>query len=211
MKVLKVFLWIAAILGAIWGILYLTVFDVWTVPLNDPAMTVAIEPAITAGDVVLVARRGAPDRGYLMRCPDPRAENPGGYVVARVISNKAGERVTIENEVVSVDGHRTPSAFACDPLTIKDPQTDEEIEMTCSWEETGETKFAALRAKVRALPSFAATTEPGKIFLVSDNRHMHIDSRDFGAIDPVGCQHVLFRLWGKEGIMETKRRFSFIW
>ena len=210
MKFVKALLWLVAILGAVCGVLYLTVLDVWTVPLTDAAMGVAIEPALSAGDVVIIARRGMPDRGYLMRCPDPRAENPGGYVVARIVA-KDGEKVTIDSEVVSVDGKRTPSAFACEPLTIKDPQTDEEIEMTCSWEETGETKFAAIRAKVRALPNFSATVERGKIFVVSDNRHMHIDSRDFGAIDPAGCQHVLFRLWGKEGVMDTKRRFSFIW
>ena len=210
MKLVKVLLWFVAIVGAVCGVLYLTLLDVWTVPLTDAPMAVAIEPALTAGDVVIIARRGVPDRGYLMRCPDPRAENPGGYVVARVVA-KDGEKVTIDSEVVSVDGKRTPSAFACEPLTIKDPQTDEEIEMTCSWEETGETKFAAIRAKVRALPNFSATVERGKIFVVSDNRHMHIDSRDFGSIDPAGCQHVLFRLWAKEGIMDTRRRFSFIW
>lgn len=210
MKLLKALLWIAGILGAICGVLYLTIVDVWTVPLTDAAMAVSIEPALSAGDVVLIARRGAPDRGYLMRCPDPRPENPGGFVIARV-QGKGGERVTIDSEVVSIDGKRTPSAFACDPTTIKDPQTDEEIEMTCSWEETGEVKFAALRAKVRALPTFATTVEAGKIFLVSDNRHMHVDSRDFGAIDPAGCQHILYRLWGKDGLSDAKRRFSFIW
>ena len=52
--------------------------------------------------------------------------------------------------------------------------------------------------------------EPGKLFLVSDDRHIHKDSRDFGGVDAATCEHVVFRLWG-ERFTDGSRRFNILW
>jgi signal peptidase I len=210
MKFVKVILWIVGILGAITGILYLTLFDVWTVPADDPMLAASIEPALRAGDVIVISRRASGDRGYLVRCTDPRPENPGGFVVARVLA-RPGEKIEIQGDNVSVDAKRNPSAFACDPITMKHPLTDEDVELVCSTEDTGEVKFGAYRAKSRNGVPAKATVQNGMVYLVSDNRYIHMDSRDYGQIDPATCQHVMFRLWGHEGFGDAKHRFNVIW
>jgi hypothetical protein len=40
---------------------------------------------------------------------------------------------------------------------------------------------------------------------------MHLDSRDFGTIDPSSCQHIVFRLWGTTGFSDASHRFTIIW
>jgi len=35
---------------------------------------------------------------------------------------------------------------------------------------------------------------------VSDDRHVHLDSRDFGQVDPRTCQHIVFRFVGAAGL-----------
>jgi signal peptidase I len=52
--------------------------------------------------------------------------------------------------------------------------------------------------------------EPGKVFLVSDDRHIHKDSRDFGQVDGAACEHVVFRLWG-ESFGDSSHRFNVLW
>ena len=53
--------------------------------------------------------------------------------------------------------------------------------------------------------------EAGKWYLVSDDRHIHLDSRDFGQIDPTTCQHIVYRLQSAKGFGDSKRRLSVIW
>jgi len=208
--VLKVIAWIVGILGVICGVLYVTAFDVWVVPADDPMLAASIEPAIRAGDIILVSRRTSSERGYLVRCADPRPENPGGFVVARIIA-KQNEKIDIQADYVSVDSKRNPSPYACDPITMKHPQTGEDIELVCSTEDTGEIKFGAYRAKSRSGIPTKATVQNGMVYLVSDNRYIHNDSRDFGQMDPATCQHVLFRVYGKEGFSDAAHRFNVIW
>lgn len=210
MKVVKVIAWIVGILAAICGVLYLTAFDVWTVP-DDPMLSVSLEPALRSGDLLVVSRRASSgDRGYLVRCADPRPENVGGFIVGRILA-KAGEKIDIQGDYVSVDAKRNPSPYACEPTTLKHPQTGEDVELQCSTEDTGEVKFGAYRAKTRLGVPAKATVQTGYVYLVSDNRYMHQDSRDYGQIDPNTCQHIVGRLWGKDGISDTKHRFNVIW
>ena len=210
MKVLKAFLWVFGILGAISGVLYLTAFDVWTVPADDAMLAASVEPAIRAGDILVVSRSHSGERGTLVRCADPRPTNPGGWIVARVLA-KPGEKIDIQGDNVNVDAKRNPSPYACEPTTMKHPETGQDVELSCSMEDTGEIKFGAYRAKTRVGVPVKATVEAGKVYLVSDNRYIHLDSRDYGQIEPASCQHVLFRLWGKEGFGDAAHRFNVIW
>ena len=191
-------------------LLYAFVFDVWTVPTDDPVLAASIEPTLRAGDVVLVLRSGTPSRGDLIRCDDPQA--PGRYVVARAIGSP-GDNIEISGETVSIDGHHTPSLRACDDPThtVFDPNANDTVELACTVEDYGDFGFSALRSADHPEPPLKARVSSGKWFLVSDNRHIHVDSRDYGQMQVGGCRHVVFRLMGSGGFSDDKHRFSIIW
>jgi signal peptidase I len=211
MRVLfKIVFWFAVVAGAVLGLLYAFFFDVWKVPADDPMLTVSILPTVAPGDVLVFTRSNSVDHGDLVRCADPQA--PGRFVVARAMAH-AGEVISILNESVSVDGHRNPSPHACDEIqrTVLDPTTGVEVSLACSVEDLGAVEFAALRAAGQPVPPTTATVEPGRWFLVSDDRHLHVDSRDYGSVETRTCQHIVFRIVGAAGYLDTKTRFSIIW
>jgi len=208
---LKFVVWVAGIAGAVGLALYLFVFDVWTVPIDDPMESASIEPTLSAGDVILLSRHTSISRGNLLRCADPQA--PGRYVIARAIG-ASGETLELHDEVVTVDGKRLPSPRACDDtptVLIHDPQTNADLTLSCSIEDYGERDFWALRASEQTEAPTKAVVEAGRWYLVSDDRHVHVDSRDFGPIDPTTCLHVVFRLESHAGFGDSKKRLAIIW
>jgi signal peptidase I len=207
---LKIVAWVVGVFGAVVATLYGLVFDVWTVPIDDPLLSASIEPTLSAGEVVVVTRHTSVARGNLLRCEDP--QSPGRFVVARAIG-RGGDRVDVAAEVVSIDGKRTSSPRRCDPptVTIHDPNTNDDVDLVCAVESYGEVDFAALRATSKPEPSATATVETGKWYLLSDDRHVHLDSRDYGQVDPSTCQHILFRLVGAAGFGDAKKRLCIIW
>jgi signal peptidase I len=51
----------------------------------------------------------------------------------------------------------------------------------------------------------------GHVFLASDNRYYHDDSRDFGSVPKDSChERVVFRLWSARGWFDEARRMSLI-
>jgi signal peptidase I len=207
---LKLVAWAAGILGAVALVLYIFVFEVWTVPSDDPMESASIEPTLSAGDVVLIARHTTVTRGNLLRCPDPQA--PGRFIIARAIA-PTGEHVEIVGETVTIDGKRLPSPRACDTPTvvIHDPRTDQDVSLSCSVEDYGERDFWAMRASDHPEPPTKVLVEPGRWFLVSDDRHVHVDSRDFGQIDVSTCLHIVYRVESRAGMGDEKKRLSIIW
>jgi signal peptidase I len=206
---LKVLVWVAVGIGA--ALLVLRQFFVaWRVPADDPLLSASIEPTLSAGDLVVVVRSASVARGSLLRCADPDA--PGRFVVGRAIG-RSGDLVELGSEVVSLDGHRTPSPRACDAptMTVYDPRTGEDVDLSCSIEEYNDRSFCALRAMQQQEPPTKVTVEPGLWFLVSDNRHVHLDSRDYGQVDPNTCQPIVFRLVSAAGFGDSKHRLSIIW
>jgi signal peptidase I len=207
---LKLIGWVGGIVGAIGLVLYLFVFDVWTVPADDPMESASIEPALSAGDVIVLSRHTSVSRGNLLRCADPQA--PGRFVIARAIA-ASGETLELHEEVVTIDGKRLPSPRACDTATvlIRDPQTNDDVTLHCAIEDYGERDFDALRSSEHAEAPTKALVDVGRWYLVSDDRHLHVDSRDFGAIDPATCLHVVFRVEGQAGFGDSKKRLSIVW
>jgi signal peptidase I len=207
---LKIVGYVASAAGLVLFVLYALLFDVWTVPTDDPALSASIEPTLTAGDVVLLSRNGSVDRSELVRCADPQA--PGRYVVARAIA-RAGEKIALDEETATIDGQRTASPHACEPptVTLRDPNTNEDDELLCSIEDLGGTEFSVLRSRQHPEAPTKATVQTGRWFLVSDDRHIHVDSRDYGQIDPRTCKHIVFRVVSAAGFSDTKTRLSIIW
>jgi signal peptidase I len=206
----KIVAWFVGVVGAVLLVLYVFLFDVWTVPSDDPLLSASIEPTLSAGDVVIVTRHASITRGNLLRCADPQA--PGRFVVARALGG-FGDHIELRDETVSIDGHHTPSPRRCDDPTmlIHDPQTGEDALLACSMEEYAEVSFGTLHSSDRPEPPSRALVDAGHWFLVSDDRHVHLDSRDFGPIDASTCQHVVFRLVGAAGFADRKKRLSIIW
>ena len=51
----------------------------------------------------------------------------------------------------------------------------------------------------------------GAVFLVSDDRELPSDSRNFGTVPLASCSdRILFRFWGKDGWGDEAARFSVI-
>jgi signal peptidase I len=207
---LKILAWVGAILAIAGLVLYAFVFEVWTVPSDDAIEAASIQPTLSAGDVVLLSRHTSVARGNLLRCPDPQA--PGRFVIARAIA-VGGETLELRDEVVMIDGRHMPSPRACDTPTVllHDPQTDEDVSLRCSVEELGERDFSTFRANDHPEPPTKASVESGRWYLVSDDRHVHVDSRDFGQVDVGACQHVVFRVVSQAGFGDSKTRLSIIW
>jgi signal peptidase I len=203
-------LWTGIILGAIGAILYFAFLDVWTLPSDDPQFAVSVEPTLSAGDLVLAARHGSPSTGNLVRCADP--DEPRRFVVGRWVAG-GGDRVDFNSETLLINGAHFSSPGGClrpaTPLT--NPASGAEETLVCRQIEFGGITHEALFAREHAEGNRSLKVDPGKIALVSDNRHMHQDSRDFGSIDPSSCQHILFRLWGRAGYGDAPHRFNIIW
>jgi signal peptidase I len=206
----RIVFWVGGVLGAVLLALYLLFFDVWRVPADDPLLAASIEPTLSAGDLVVVTRRTSITRGNLLRCADPQA--PGRFVVGRALG-RFGDHVEIRDEVVAIDGSHDPSPRRCEPptMTIHDPRTDEDVVLDGQIEENGESSYCALISRDHPEPPTQATVEPGRWYLVSDDRHVHLDSRDFGPNDPTTCQHIVLRIESAAGFGDDSARLTVIW
>ena len=202
--------WIVGVAAVVALVLYLFVFDVWTVPGDDPALVAAMAPTLAPGDVVLVTKSVSTGDGYLLRCADPQV--PGRYVVTRQ-AGKTGSTVAVEGrDLVKIDGTSTPS-LTCDPakVTVEDPVTHAQTDLDCFRTDTGGISYQYLRGLGGDVAETTTSVVPAnKVFGISDDRHFHLDSRDFGLLDPQTCQHLVFRLWGG-ATAERSRRFVLLW
>jgi signal peptidase I len=204
----KVVLYSLIGMAVIAGIIF-AIFDVWTVPADDPQLTVSVEPTLSAGDIVLVSRSMGAKDGAIVRCADPQAE--GRFVVGRVMG-VSGDVLEFKGGGMTINGKVPSAPYTCDvpKVTLRNPANNEDTELMCFVEEYAGGTHPSLRGTA-VDRDVKAEVEVQKVFLVSDNRIMHLDSRDFGPVSPNVCQHVVFRLWGASGFWDTHKRLSFIW
>ncbi|HEY1954210.1 MAG TPA: signal peptidase I [Polyangiaceae bacterium] len=207
-KALRALFWIAVVCGVIAGIVSLF-FTTWTVPSDDPQLAVSIEPAMSAGDLVLVTRSTGASDGALVRCADP--DVPGRFVVARVIGH-TGDNLVFSGGTMLVNDSSPSAPSACDPATVhlRNPATQEDVELSCLLEEFAGSTHPVLR-NGKTDRDVKTTVEPGKVYLVSDDRALHLDSRDFGPIAPSTCQRIVFRFWSLGGWSDAKKRLTVLW
>ena len=208
-KLLRVLLWVAVTCGVIGGLGYL-VLEPWTIPGDDPQLAVSIEPTMSAGDLVLVTRSKGGGDGALVRCGDPDA--PGRFVVGRVAAH-GGDHVEVVGGVVTVNGKSSPASVACEIPTVHlvNPTTQEDKELGCSIED-----LAGYHPILRDLASKPERdqrldVDPGKLFLLSDDRALHLDSRDYLAVPTASCQRIVLRLWGASGWLDGRKRLTVLW
>lgn len=196
--------WLGAIFGGIAFLLHLFVYDAWVIPGTDPMLLASIQPTLFPEDRVLVRRGGTPKTGDLARCASPE---PGAdYVIGRVMGGP-GDPVEIREERVYLAGKPMPSRHGCPPVVVTHPLNGQPVTLSCRVEDTGSFTYSYLVAAEYPEGTRTARVEMGKLFLVSDNRHIHKDSRDFGQVDASTCEPIVFRLWG-DSFVDTSRRFT---
>jgi len=200
-------LWIAGILGAVGLLLWLFVVDGWKVPPGpDNLFGASIRPTLMIEDMVLVHRGRRPKVGELARCLSPITN---AFVVGRVFG-RGGDRVEVDDRGVATNGQMLTARHGCGQVIVPHPVTETLVTMICSVAETGAWSFEYLTQPEASTGRHTAVVEPGKLYLVSDNRTMHEDSRDFGQVDEATCEHLVFRLWG-EHYTDASRRFTILW
>jgi signal peptidase I len=203
---------LALLLGGVFAVLRATCIEFWTIPSDDALFSASVMPTLEAGDTVVVWRAGSPRFADLVRCADP--EFPGRYVVGRIMA-EPGDRIRGEGAIF-VNGKIISAAHGC-PIgryTIPNPVNGEPVELRCESEEAGGNDYMRLRLEIPTgrPETFENMLPPGHIFLVSDNRPFHHDSRDFGPLPKTSCnERIVFRLWSVRGWADGARRLSLIY
>jgi signal peptidase I len=208
-KLVKALLWVTGILLFLGIVLRAACFKPWTIP-DDPVLAASIAPTLNAGDRVLVLIRGTPGFGDLVRCPDP--EEPTRWVVGRIVG-LGGDNVIIEDDQLTVNNTRYLGESACSvrKSTVIHPFSGSELDLYCDvvtmgsgWHYRG-TGAGPKQSRITAI------VPDGKVYLLSDNRGMHDDSRDFGPVEQSTCkEQIVFRLTSKRGWLDDKQRMTFI-
>jgi signal peptidase I len=210
-KAVRFLIWAVVIVGVLIGIA-LIFLEPWRVPGDDAQFAVSIEPTMSPEDLVLVTRSTGTSDGALVRCIDPDA--PGRFVVGRVVGSM-GDKVEFSKGLMLVNGKLPSAPSACEPASVRlrNPATGEDADYGCALEEFAGSTHAVLRSSsnMNAARDTVTEVEAQKVFLASDNRVLHLDSRDFGTVQSASCQRIVFRLWGATGWGDTKKRITVFW
>ena len=201
---------VAVIGGALVGLARATAIRWWRVPSDDPYLEASIAPSLRGGDLIILWRLTAPHVGDLVLCPEPK--QPDRIVIGRITAID-GETIDIDGNTLRINGHRAATQGDCleDPFTAIDPQTQIPLEQRCSQEEVGPRVHMRGDTRGQAPPKVSETTPPGTVFLVSDNRQMPYDSRDFGPVERATCKEtVVFRLVSAAGFTDVAHRLSIV-
>jgi signal peptidase I len=209
-KLRRILGWTLGVVLVVALLLRILVLDVWTMS-DDAYQGAAAAPVLAAGDTMLLITRGEPSFGELVRCADP--QDPASYVIGR-IAGVEGDTVELEGGRLVVNGRTYESESACSQqkVYVKHPETLKDVELLCGIVPMG----GGWHYRVSSPNPFQeqkknAKVGPGKVFLASDNRAMHDDSRDYGLVDRATCRaRPVFRLWGKGPWADDPRRLSYI-
>ena len=208
----KLVVWAALILGVLAAFLRATCLRLWTFPSDDALLSLSVMPTLEPGDVLLLWRVGTPGFGELVRCSDPEAQ--GRFVVGRILGEQ-GDRIEADLGSITVNNKIVGSKRMCIPaqFSVFDPHTGEAFDLSCEIEEAGGVEYTRARATRPAAQStpFRVKVPEANVFLASDDRHYHDDSRDFGPLPKDGChERIVFRLWSARGWFDEKRRMMFV-
>jgi signal peptidase I len=184
--------------------------DVFVVP-DDDKTSASVAPTLAGGDTVLFMARNKPAFGDLVRCTDP--EYPTRFVIGRVVG-LAGDVVEANGKELTVNGKRYLGEMACaeTKISIPHPTSGSTVEIICDQVSmAGHPHLRGGSDKVTFFSPTKTTVGEGMLFLLSDDRSYHDDSRDFGTVPAASCRgRIVFRLWGKEGWKDDKRRITFV-
>lgn len=211
-KVVRFLVWVAVAIGIVVGLARATAIRWVRVPSGDPYLEASVAPTLRGGDLIIVWRLTQPKFGDLVMCPEPDASDR--IVIGRIVGDE-GDKVKVVGVKLEVNGRQAETETACDPMkfTAVHPTTSAEIEQRCDIEAVaGHSHMRGGISGEKVLPAPIDTTvEDGKVYLVSDNRLLPYDSRDFGQVDRSSCtETVIFRLVSAAGFFDAASRFTFI-
>jgi signal peptidase I len=209
-KFLRILLWTSLIVAAIIGVLRYTAIRWWQLPQNDPYFEASIAPTLNGGDWVILWRASSPKFGDLVLCPEPKTNRP---VIARLAAEQ-NDHLKISNSSLTINNAPLQSDGTCDAFHARDPTSGGDIAQSCSLEIMGGRthKRGNTPSETTVKPSDSEVdVAAGQIFLVSDNRALSWDSRDFGPVERSGCtETVVFRLVSKDGFFDVANRMTLI-
>lgn len=209
-KFLRRLFWVVATLAVIVGVARALFLNAWTIP-DDPRFGASIAPSLAAGDTVLLLTRGTPGFGDLVRCADP--DDATKFVIGR-IAGVAGDEVKTQGRELFVNGKRYDSEMVCaqTEFTVIHPTSGSPVQIVCDQVDMGgRLHLRGHSAKAGAFTPTRTSVGVGMVFLLSDDRTYHDDSRDFGTVPLASCKEtIFFRLWGHEGFKDEKRRLVYV-
>jgi len=197
------------VLAIIGLVLRLTVLEPWVIP-DDPVLDVSMAPSLAAGDTVLLWTKGQRGFGELVRCRDP--EDAQRWVVGRIIG-LAGDLVEVDGGVARVNGTRYGTSDSCkkSKIELTDGNGNQYTAVCSRVEMAGGWHFRAVVQGESPESPVKSEVGPGRVYLLSDNRTLHDDSRDFGAVEADTCRDlVVYRFWDKSGFFKSEERFSVV-
>jgi signal peptidase I len=202
--------WTAAIvvvLGAAGRAIFL---EPWTLP-DDDKTSASVAPTLSGGDTVLYMKRERPGFGDLVRCLDP--DDPNKFVIGRV-AGLSGDVVETSGRELSVNGKRYLSEMVCahEKIQIPHPTSGSQVTLWCDQVSMGgHSHFRGMGEKGVVSSPTRHTVGEGMLFLLSDDRTYHDDSRDFGQVPAKSCTgRIVFRLWGRDGWKDDAHRLTSI-
>lgn len=205
----RVIVWILGTFLVLGVVARIFVLEPWTVP-DENKLAAGIAPTLNGGDLILFMKRNKPAFGDLVRCKDP--DDPNHFVVGRVVGLK-GDHLDMLGRELSVNGRRYLGEMACKEAKypIAHPHSGSKVEIACDQVEMGgHPHFRGWTDQVPA-SSYSVDVGEGMVYLLSDDRAYHDDSRDFGPLPADTCTgRIVFRLWGRDGWMDDVHRLTFI-
>lgn len=206
--------WILIIFAVVIGVLRATILRwVWLPDSKaDPIFAASILPSLEGGDLILTYRLGDPAFGDLVLCPEPAA--PQRFVIGRIFG-EPGDRVHIVNGKPQVNGDTFVFERNCEPSAFSyvHPETRAQVDQQCQMEAVGSGLHrTGVADGHKVVPADRQYTVPeGSLFLLSDNRLVPYDSRDYGYVPEATCKERVFaRVVSGRGWSDVERRLAFI-
>jgi signal peptidase I len=158
--------------------------------------------------------KGDPSFGDLVRCRDPQNAPGEEFDVIGRVAGLGGDTVEINGHDLTVGGARYIGEMACpeEKRVLVHPVSGEEIPLACDQVSMGgRVHYRGRSLKAQLQSPVKSHVGAGMLFLLSDNRSYPDDSRKFGTVPAASCKgRIFFRLWGREGWGDSKRRLSYI-
>lgn len=209
-KVGRGLFWTAVVLAVVGLVGRLLLVDTWTVP-EDRTLNASIVPTLHEGDLLLVSKHGSVGMGDLVRCTDP--EKADGWVVGRIVG-LPGDQLEIAGQLLTVNHRTYGGEEVCleSPVLVVNPMSGDQVSLACDTVHMGSVTHQRAYKTDRLFPPEpkTATVAGDRVYLLSDDRDFHEDSRDYGQIRRSSCNRILFRAWGKQGWLDDKARLTLI-
>ena len=182
---LKLLAWVLGVLLVFAAIMRIFFVDIAVVGHN------AMAPTLEANDTVLLWRNAVPeDMGDITICDHPA--NPGELVMGRVVG-KAGMELETDRHNRLVIAGSTPDMDWGERISFTDGVQGYTASYQLGLVELGNVEHEIMHREDAAFRLPTTTVEPGRLFLLSDNRmHPGQDSRYYGTVSIESCHGVVF-------------------